>query len=231
MPYAKKYRKNFKRRTPRRKTGMRSAMYKIAKQVQLRNSESKHHAAQWAHASLYHNSWIRPTQNLLYSGQGSGDTHRVGDDVFAKGVRLDLVFDQPADRPQTSFRVVVLRGHYTQFSSTTSPPLKTPSVNVSLIDHIDTEKCNVVFNKIYRNYQPNTDVGSDANYASKPTTFMRKIWIPLKMKKYTYDGNNGYHGKWDSYAVYVTAYDHRGDVTTDIVGGLTALTNFYFKDP
>ena len=233
MPYARKYtRKTYKKRNFRKRTTLNSKIARIAKTVALRQAETKHRINNYDWQTLYHNSSTRLTQNILQTGQGTNDgptNSRIGDEIILRGLKLNFIFRHFYDRPNLTFKVWVLKGAYSNLGSTL--PVKTGSMGNLLIDPVETQKCTVLANKTYK-YNHGNYTKQDGDVAvSKEITYTRKIWIPFKNLKYSYDNNDGYHGKWFSVAVYVAAYDTYGTLITDQVGSIAATGEIFFKDP
>lgn len=221
------------RKTYRSRSSLNKKIATIARRTVLKTAETKHRLVNFtgslgAPYPLNHNVSVRVHQNILQTAQGTNDgptMSRIGDEVYFKGIKLSWVFHQPTDRPQTIFKVWVVKGHYNHLPG--SLPVKDGSLGNLLIDPVNTERVTVLANKTFRNMQPNTQVFT---LETVNTTFTRKMWIPFN-KKYTYDANDGYHGKYYSIAVYVAAYDTWSALPTDVVGSYQMTCETFFKDP
>lgn len=224
-------RKSYKKKSNYKKRSVSySQIAKIAKRVSLRQAETKHHTVNYGNYALYHNVSRRVDTNLLSVQQGTGDTgnnSRIGDEVIPVGVKLYLQFEQMIDRPNVQFKVWVLKGREGEFGS--SVPLKIISGN-NLMDPIDTEKCSVV-KSMYFKFNQNNIVHDGDVAVNKRVVNCRKVWIPLKRSKYTYEGDNNSNGKWWNMPLYVCAYDASNTLVTDHISNLHIASEFFFKDP
>ena len=127
-----------------KKATNRTSLVKLIKNISLKQAETKM-AIQSNGFSCLHNVSTRIFQNHLATSQGITDgsalSNRIGDTVMPIGLKLYLQFRQPADRPNVSWKVWVLKIYGT--TSITFVPVKTITSNLFL-DPIDTEACSVV---------------------------------------------------------------------------------------
>jgi len=210
-----------------------SAIRKIAQTTQ----ETKIAAQSSSGLAVYHNGGVlhpgqpaRWFENLLATTQGPTDNknsikNRIGDSVAPVGVKLMMQFRQPTDRPNTSFKVWVVK-HMGDVPPT-SLGMNGITSNL-MLDSVDTEKCNTVMVKTFKMSGSNYWTGDPGG--SKEMTFHRKLWIKLPTSQYTYNGDNSPYGKRFNYSVYCGAYDSSGTLLSDIVGYAHFTSAFYFKD-
>ena len=233
MPYARRYnKKTYKKRDFRKRSTLNSKIARIAKTVALRQAETKHRINTYNWTTLMHNISHRMSGNILQTSQGVQDgatNSRIGDEIILRGIKLNFLFRHFYDRPNITFKVWIVKGASTNLGS--SLPVKPGSMGTLLIDPVDTQKVTVLANKTFK-YNHGNYTKQDGDVAvSKEITYVRKLWIPFKNQKYSYDNNNGYHGKYYSVGVYVAAYDTYGTLLTDQIGSFAATGEIFFKDP
>lgn len=233
MPIYRKYVKKYARKQPaKKKTSYASRdrnLVKLIKSVSLKQSETKMATTDSTALSVLHNVSLRVRENLFSTGQGITDglsvNNRIGDTVIPIGVKLYMTFRQPADRPNVTFKVWILKTY-----GNVLPPVFVPVKGITgnlMMDPIDTEKATIV--KVITVKAPdNYFNGTVGN--SKEMTFFRKLWIPCARTPYVYGQDGGPLGKKWQMAMYVTAYDTFGSLITDIIGGFACSQSFYFKD-
>lgn len=167
--------------------------------------------------------------------QGSGDTQRVGDKVISRGFKLHLLFGQKRDRPNVTWRVIVLAQRPGVGALTYAQMFKNVSGN-GLLDEINTDAYTVLYQKYMKPLKSLGNmsvevpaVGSDIPEA-KEYTFTRKIFISRKkMYKFETDGGT-IHDDKDIY-LYALPYDAYGTLSTDNIGYVQVWTKFLYKDP
>jgi len=190
--YRKKSTTSAKSRYSGRKSN--SNLVRLIKQVSLQQSETKMATYDSTVLTMYHNISQRVRANMLQTGQGITDgltiNNRIGDTVSPRGVKLYMTFRQPADRPNVTFKVWILKIHG-DVTPPTFVPLKAITGN-NMMDPVDTEKCSVV--KVLQ-YKFGDNYWSSTLGNSKEMTFFRKVWIPLASTPYVYGQDNGGLGK------------------------------------
>lgn len=188
-------------------------------------------------ANHFHNGGVLHTgrpglmiNNLLATQQGIGDTkntnkNRIGDTILPVGVKIMFQVVQPADRPNVSYKVWIVK----HTSSTSPVSLATnPATNNLMLDSIDTERANPQLIKVFRFSGASYWTGDPGN--SKEVCFHRKLWMKLPKKQYVYNGDNSESGKEYNLSVYVGAYDTAGTLVTDVICSSTITSVLYFKD-
>lgn len=161
--------------------------------------------------------------------QGVNDQgHRIGDEITLRGIKLYLQFEDKWDRPNTTFRVVV--GKCRQgVAGSLSLPRKTIS-GVQVIDPVDMEQVMKVFrNHRYRFAMIDTS-GEGSSVLNRATTHFRQIWIPLNSIKYKFTNQSTTQGTAYNIAMWVAAYDHSSQLTTDNIGSIRVSGELFFKD-
>lgn len=235
--YVRKYRRRVKGRKPGSKPS--KALVKAVKKVVYAVAETKE--AMYTSLSveqIYHNVTKRVIGNLILTRQGVADNPggvagttlptnlvRLGDTIQPISVDLYLQFRQPADRPNVTFRVFLLK-FPGQVTPPTFLPVKTVTGNV-MLDPIDTEKCRIV--KI-RTYKAPDNYWANLTAESKEMNFFKKLKITLPKQNYVYSGDDLTNGQSYNLAMYVTAYDTMGTMITDNIGSFQFCSVLKFKD-
>lgn len=232
MYVRKSARKNYKRKTYRKGSSLNKKIANIAKTVALRQQETKHSILSYATREVYHNNSYQITQNLIDVIQGVNDTgHRIGDEITLRGIKLYLHFEDKWDRPNTTFRVVVAKARQ-GIAGSLSLPRKVIS-GVQVIDPVDMEQVMKVFvNKRFRFGDKDTmiDTGEGTSSLNRATSHFRQLWIPLNNVKYKFVNQSNVQGTAYNIAMWVAAYDHSSQLTTDNIGSIRVSGELFFKD-
>jgi len=213
--------------TPAFRKAVKAVVYKVAetKQAVITNNSG---------VNVYHNVSDRLLTNLMAVSQGVNDTlgtsvalntNRIGDVIQPVSATLYFQFRQPADRPNVSFKIFVLK-----FGGGAVPPTSLPTKTITnnlMIDPVDTERCSVVKIKTFKS-PDNYWAGTFAS--SKETNFFKIMHIKFPKTNYYYLGDNSGQGKFWNYAVYSVAYDTQGTLITDNIGSLVFNAVLNFKD-
>ena len=212
-----------------RKSNTKTDLVKLIKSVSLRQQETKMAISASGAITLLHNVSAQVYQNLAATQQGITDglstLNRLGDTVTPIGFKLFVQLRSPADRPNVTYKMWIVKSWGTA-NPATFLPVKAITGNL-LLDPVDTEKCSVVKTFTYKS-PSNYWQGSLAT--SKENCFFKKLWIPLPRTPYVYGGDNGTLGKKFQYTLYCTAYDTVGTLITDNIGSVNVDCCFYFKD-
>lgn len=255
MPYKRKRSgSTFRRRTKSRATPYRRKSFvsrlagrrnisRIARQVVLRAAEDKEKTVDHnsgVATQLYHNSLkfiasLNSATSIHMPMQGSGDTQRNGDKIIARGFNVHLLLGQKRDRPNVTFRLMVVAQRPGTGVLNYAALFKNVSGN-GMLDEINTDKVTVLYQKYWKPLKSLGNisvtvppVGED--YATaKEYTFSKRFFIPRKkMYKFEEDGS-AVHNDKELY-LYVLPYDAFGTLTTDNIGYTQVWSKFLFKDP
>jgi hypothetical protein len=223
-PYTKKYSKTAP--TNRRK------LVSLIKRTVLKKAESKEKTVAYDKKEVYHNSFHGgPAEGLVIlmnSGsmptQGVSDSQRVGDEIYSSGYKIKLLFGQKADRPNVTFRYLVVtvpKGSTITYANW----FKNITGNVLLDDP------NRDFVKVHASgfWRPN-EAGL-ANTGGDEYTFVKQMWVPYK-KKVRFGPGDGVitHNDDDLYLV-VMAYDAFGTLQADNIAYIQTALSYYYRDP
>lgn len=227
--YVKKSKKVYKR------SSMPKNFVNKVKSIIYKNAETKQSLlTNGVGTTVLHNVSDRLVSNLMAVQQGVADTlgttpalnvNRIGDEIQPLGATLYFQFRQPADRPNVTWKIFVLK-----FGGGAVPPTLLPTKTITnnlLIDPVDTERCSVVSIKTFK-HMDNYWTGTTA--ASKEINFFRKMHIRFPKMRYRFLGDNSGQGKFWNYAVYSVAYDTQGTLITDSLGTIIFNSVLSFKD-
>lgn len=186
--------------------------------------------------ALFHNKTAY-VENLLETFQGvtanPGTTvlsNRIGNEVVARGLKIQLQFLTTPRRPNFNMRFYVFRyeaNEAPQDSNFWVGPIGQGGNQNRMIDFPDTRNITVLKSFIIqnRNVLPvNPDQGTvHAVY--------KDIYIPMKNKKIKYDSNDSNIPKYTTIGMCATCFDANDTLETDIIAYWNYTTRFYYKDP
>lgn len=178
--------------------------------------ELKTYAQTFSNQQLYHNSGVGMNNYASIADaivQGTNIAQRIGNRVFIKRLRAHFVFNNKADRPNVSYRVVVTAapsGANTDafselfaFGVFTSP--HAPTNSILLYDSV---------------FPLNQGSGMEVNVnSSKERSFNHTLDVPIN-KPVVYNSADGKAST--SIAVWIIAYDAYGTLTTDNIASVAS---------
>lgn len=202
---------------------------RIAKNVVLKTAETKYHFVQTENQQLFHNTRALVNGNLLYTAQGDGDNERIGDEVIAKGISMKLWVSNKNDRPNVTYRLIIVRCPYDLIPGSYSV-LKGESGNC-IIDAVNTNIYTVVKQKFFK-IPGQTSAFDNVNFVKREMSKAIQLWIPLKKQKIKYRSDSGVLPKNERYCLqaYLYAYDAFGTLVTDNIASYAMHHRFYFVD-
>jgi len=239
MAYKRKY--NAKKRTARkapykkRSTMNRTKLVSLIKRTVLKRAEAKEKQVAFEKVEMYHNCFhngINPISTGLVikvnSGvlptQGVGDNQRVGDEIYLSGFKFKMLVGQKADRPNVTFRYLVLS--VPKGSSITYSDWFKATIGNVLLDEPNKDFVKTLKTGLWR---PN-EAGLSATGA-REYTYPKELYIPYKKKlKFGPADAAITHNDDDLYLV-IMAYDAFGTQVTDNIGYITPLLICYYRDP
>lgn len=209
---------------------------KIAAQVMSKKTETKQFLTAFSRQSLYHNGGAAGLTgcqfNLTQSmpTQGSEEDQRVGCEIKPMGYRATLLFSLPADRLNTSIRVLVLSVHRGHNPLASYDSLFDSISNNVMTDPVDNDRVKVI-KQMYINaskhvmFNPSVPTGT-----SKEITIFRTLRIPFKnIIKFTED-NLSTTSLSREIIIVCHAFDSWGTISTDICAYAKCDAKLYFKD-
>lgn len=239
---SRKFRRNtpYRRPTFTRRLASRSNISRIARQVVLRAAEDKEKTTSHGKTELNHNTLtfvgsLNSATSTHMPGQGSGDTQRNGDKIIARGFNVHMLLGQKNDRPNVTFRVIVVAQRPGTGVLNYAALFKNVSGN-GMLDEINTDKVTVLYQRYWKPLKSlgNTTlvhppVGEDY-YDGREYTFTKKFFISRKkMYKFEEDGSMVHNDK--ELYLYVLPYDAYGTLGADNIAYVQVWSKFKFKDP
>ncbi len=184
---------------------------------------------------MFHNKTHYVT-NLLATTQGVTANpgtdeidNRIGNEVVARGVKIQLQFITDPAHPNFNMRFFVFR-----YESNEAPldanfwvgPAGAGGNQNRMLDFADTRNVTILksFTVQNRNVLP---VDPDAKTVHN---VYRDVWIPLKNKKIKYDSNDSKTPKYTTLGMCAVCFDANNTLETDIIAFWNYSTRFYYKD-
>lgn len=236
---SKRFKKAYRRPRWTSKLAKRNVS-RIARQVVLRAAEDKEKTRDFGKIELYHNTLtyvaaLNSADSVSMPGQGSGDTQRNGDKIIARGFNVHILCGQKRDRPNVTWRLLVVAQRPGTGVLTYAQLFKQISNN-GMLDEVNTDKVTVLYQKYLKPLKSLGNmsvivppVGEDIP-AAKEYTFTRRFFIPRKkIYKFEEDGSSVHNDK--QILLYAIPYDAYGTLSTDNIGYIQTWVKFLFKDP
>lgn len=214
-----------------------ATVQKIAKKAVMKVSETKQHLVNFPRASLYHNggslgvagAQFNFTNNL--PNNGSGESERLGCEIYPRGIRVTMTITLPYDRLNTSLRIMVLscpKGYnpltqYDYLFDSVSNNVMTDPIDTDRVKKIKTMYINA--SKMFM-FNPNIPTGTN-----KEVTIFRKLWIPFTNKIQFLEQSQTTTSLSRDIIMVAHAFDSWGTLASDIVAYIKVDSKLYFKDP
>lgn len=245
MPYRKNYKRTSgggKKKASSVSPSVIKAIAKISKTQALKVAETKNAVQASVNNALNHNGGVLHhgmpqlvLTNLLRTQHGAEDNktsfhNRIGDSIFPIGSKLMFQFRLPADRPNTTIKVWIVKYNPVRGQIEAAPSamgMNYITTNV-MLDSVDNERFTVVKSFTVKS---NNSLWEGQISKSLESTIHKTMWIPYPKTQYQYDGDNGRDGKFQNYGIYAAAYDTSTTLRTDTIGYMDVSSNLYFKDP
>lgn len=261
MPLRKSYAK--KKRSPmryyrRRRTGTK-ALVNLIKRTTLKQSEPKmattlysNHSGTGGNASnpgeivLNHNvthyvgELLSTTQSIHANPGMDVQDNRVGNEIFAKGIKIRTQFINAVRQSNVTFKYFVFwyNADKTNMSDADfwcGPDGAGAEMN-RMLDYPDSREIKILKSGVIRtsphtaNMNQNYDNGGVNRLFEKMHSNYRDIWIPLN-QKIVYDGNNSPQPKLRDIGMAIVAYDVNNTAQSQVLGYLDFTSRLYFRDP
>lgn len=256
-PYRKRAtrpRRNFKRTS-------HGKLVKLISKVSLKNSEPKvasllsSSLANPGHNTLGHNRTFY-AENLLHSGQGVtanpgtavGD-NRIGNEIFAKGIKLRLQLINAPTKANVTYKVFVFRypsGKTLDDAGFWVGVNGTGNMMNRMIDFVDTREVTVLKSLMICTSSRTANMNQSTNYSNATHPYIlgtasdgstpgmhniyRDIWVPLN-RKIKYDDNNSPVPKFTDIGLAIVAYDVNNTPIDTHLGYVDYVSRLYFRDP
>jgi len=230
------YRKRSKRYT--RRKAKKTSIRRIIKKTVLGIAETKKKYLNVLNND-FNNGW-QGTNLIYWIGQGTDDHTRIGDKIQLRGIkfRASIVPALPSQGAATSaypfqVRFVCFKKKANAHSGTTGPSfsenIKPDTIGgTGLTEIIDTEKCTVVFDKIY-NGTTNLHLNNPAanlTVSQYPYVFIDHYWKINKNLQFEGD-NSGYAKGWNYYFAFYPSWPATLESSTHYAEFNTCT---YYKD-
>lgn len=213
----------------------------------MKRAETKYYDRGVENVQLYHNlgrgaGVIPPTTvtsipelfNIWQDiNQGTGRYQRVGDETYARGMKINLYIANKYDRSNTSFRIIVavlpkaFGGLVTPYDFFPFQEANSGSLGNNMLLPADKDKgVKFLYDRIHHMS------GAQSLYITgqKEMTFFKSLWIkPKRGSKIRYDTTSSTIQN-KPIAVYVIPYEQYGTLTTSNVASCAAFVRLYYKD-
>lgn len=215
-----------KKRPPRTMTGTR----KLIRKIVLKTAETKYKTLSVPKQELFHNLLHNFGTNLLsvFPTQGDADSNRNGDEIYATGMMVRMIFGQKIDRPNVTFKVWVIGYNDNSLDPTTYGNFLHNTTGNVLLDAVQSKRF-----KVLKSFTLNSR-GTSLEVGETPKEFVRtaKFWIPMKKKiKFIKDDSINASNYYPYINIIVSPYDAYGTLMTDNIGYAQASATLYYKDP
>lgn len=192
-----------------------------------------------AAVDLYHNlthyvpNLLKSTQALTANPGANEVANRVGNEVVANCLRIKLQFISDPSHPNMNIRGYVFRYEANETPADANFWAGPSGAGGTMLRFLDMpDKRNVTILKKFqiqnRNVSFNVEPTGGTRYVHN---VYKDLYIPLKNKKLKYDGNNASVPKYKDIGMCFTMYDANNTLQTDILGYLSYVSKFYFRDP
>lgn len=165
----------------------------------------------------------------LMPAQGTGDSTRIGDEIYITGIKVKLVFNLPSDRRTTSLKCWFVQWDSKQGSPTSYIEFFNPGSGNGMLDTVNSDRFpGVKMLGVFKNNDP------DNTTTNAHGQIYVDVWIPIKRKvTFNNDGVQAFASGIKEYGALVfLAYDKIGTLTTDqVVNNMQGNVTMYFKDP
>lgn len=228
--YLKRTKKSYKKRYVKKskRFAVNSKLARAIKSIALKNCETKHASLYLENMAFYHNADSTPITNVLQVTQGNTQITRVGDEIYVKGVSFKFFFYNPADRPNTSFRIIFFTSPYKE--TDTAVKWASGTCPNRMLSVIDTDKIKIIHQKILKPMVGDYSLESGATTREHSRFYSYYLRVNRKVKFYTDAGNNPMKPT-DFINVSIIAYDTYGTTSLDLIGRCSFNSVMYFKDP
>lgn len=214
-----------------------STVRKIVKKALLRTAETKYNSNNAENFQLYHNGGtglfagyvVRP--NMLGTLQGQTEERRLGDKVQAVSCQIRLWLANKNDRPNVTYRVMVVAVPPDQVStSALLPDFFEGDIGNKILDPINTNKYKVIKEKFIQVSGQDTAWTAGDILREKSKSMVMSIKLKGRTVSYRTEGSTEPKLQRDCLTLVVLAYDAFGTLTTDNIASLAYSQRFYFKD-
>lgn len=194
----------------------------------MRTAEPKRTATSVTKLEVFHNVLLGQTYLLNASGimptSATNQVSRIGDQINVEGFRLRLLFGQKADRPNVTWRFMIVqvpKGGSVAYNDL----FRNVTGNV-MLDEVNGDYTKVLMDKTYRPNQASLAFTGVREY-----TFIKKLYFKhKKLYKFGPGENVVTHNHADIHVVLL-AYDAFGSAISDNIGYVQMFHQMDYKDP
>ena len=199
-------------------------------------AEQKRYTVGWTETGMKGSTsgtgtWYGPVNILAGIVTGSTAQTRNGDETFLNSIDIKVTWLRPLDRPNTVFRIALIRTDYDGIPSLgalgAGPPMRCSLVNSNVMASFDEEK--MIIEKEW--YANPVDVGNEpsanATIGGGQIYDIKYVRIPVNRKIHYKDATKT--SGVNCYSIIVTGQDERGGAGNDI-GECYLEYSLYFKD-
>lgn len=198
----------------------------------LRYTETKWNDLNTAH-DLYHNGGIGntfvPDFNMCQTSVGTNQNTRIGDKVWAKGLKVKMWLSNKGDRPNVMYRIFAITMPPDQVNNSPAGLFSGTTTGNRILDFVNTDRYKVIYHKVIT---VQTTSKWTTPSVDKEVSRYHSFYIPMnRMISYTTDGGNVPKYQKDIIGFGYIVYDAFGTLTSDNIASIRVKTRFYFKDP
>lgn len=211
--------------------GTKRKWTRAVRQVINQNKESCFLDYSFGKEELYHNSFVYSVSskhlnaNATMPSQGDGDSNRTGNQIYAKGMYLRVMFLIKQDHINTKFRMLIVSFPKGYVPNAVSAFLDGVTGNLH-VDPLDKGRCIKHIDKMVGlvNVNPNNTA------TPKESTIFKSYYIKMNKRITFYDDGLQDNNQTRDYYAIVLAYDSYGTPITDNIGAYQMWRRFTWKD-
>lgn len=190
-------------------------------------------APPWPHNILQRidlwNNVIGASGMRLFPTQGNTDGNRIGDEIYATGISVRLVFNIPSDRRTTSLRCWFVPWNTVQGNPGFKTELFHGLINNVMLDKVQTDRWpGLKYLGTFKNSDP------DNTTTNAHGQIYVNLWVPLKRKiTFITDGDTiTARGLREVGSLMFAPYDKIGTLETDtLINNMQGEATLFYKDP
>lgn len=182
--------------------------------------------------SMYHNQWFLFENDPLTLLQGVQDAeslnppNRIGDTVYTKGIKYNILFQQFNDRPNMAFRILVLL--IKPDTTTVVNPTNHPQAACNIIKPVDYENSRIKKVLYDKTFIFNNNASNLGGGVVRDTKFYWEHYIKLNRVTQYEDGINSARNY--TVACWALAYDTVNSLETDNICRFSYARRHIFQD-
>lgn len=177
-------------------------------------------------------TWYGPVNILTGIVTGSTGQTRVGDEIFLNSIDIKVTWVRPVDRPNTVFRIALIRTDYEGIPSLgaagAGPPLRCSISNSNMMCSLEEERITIEKEWYANPFEAGTEPApaGGTSYGGEVMD-IKYVRVPVNKKIHFKDATRVTGS--NSYCILVTAQDRVGGATA-VIGRCFMEYSLYFKD-